>query len=293
MCGIVGVFTTRGSGFHRDEIKSLYNLVIADAARGEDGTGMFWLDENRKRWFWKEAETAGACLNRRLMEGFLDEGVLAVCHNRAATIGGNTKAMTHPFHYGDIIGVHNGTVHGWRAQFPQAKAEMDSAAIFEALAATDPDPEAVNEVLKKADTGAYALVWHDMRVNELRMVRNADRPLFVVGTHHAMWFGSELRMLEWALYRNTENPQVSFKLDTHTLMCVNDKTGKSTLHNMERRAYSYQPYSTGYGYNYNWNTGKQDADTASNNSALNRFGDDDVDGDLSQTHSLWREWGYL
>lgn len=290
MCGIVGVFSTRSYGMAQDEVKALYNLVIADSARGEDGTGMYWMDCDGKRWYWKEAKTAGECMNKRIMRDFLDDARLAVCHNRAATLGAVDKESTHPFSTGNIIGVHNGTVSGWKAAFPEAKSTMDSMAIFEALEDTDPDPEAVNEVLKKIDAGAYALVWHDMRVNELRLVRNSDRPLYIVSTRDAMWFGSEIRMLEWALYRNTETPVSSFKLDPHLLLCVPDGGGEAATHVMTSGP-KYAAASKTVGYKgdvttYDWATGRY------NGGAINRFGTDDYDQD-SLNSEFWNSYGGL
>lgn len=243
---------------------------------------MYWMDDKGKRWYWKEPKTAGECLNKTIIGDFLDDTRFAVAHNRAATLGGVDKESTHPFTCGNVIGVHNGTVRDWKTALPDVKATMDSQAIFEALENTDPEPEAVNEVLKKIDSGAYALVWHDMRVNELRMVRNGDRPLFILSTRSAMWFGSEIRMLEWALYRNTEVPVASFKLKPHKLLCVKDTGGEAQVHEMATEPVRYNSY--GYKGNtttYGWTDGKS---KVGKDLALNRFDD-------YETDAYYQAWG--
>ena len=226
MCGIIGVFSTANWGLHDDEFKTFYNLLVADSARGEDGTGVYWKDAlDDKRWFFKQADPTHKAIGKQALYDMISDAKFVVGHNRAATLGSIDTEHTHPFNHGSVLGVHNGTVHGWDKLGLTDDALMDSDAIIKALGEADPDPEAVDEVLKKISTGAYALVWHDDRVDELRIVRNSQRPMFIVSTDRAVWFGSELRMVEWALYRNTEPPRTSFKLDTHTLLRIPSEGG--------------------------------------------------------------------
>ena len=45
-------------------------------------------------------------------------------HNRSATIGNITKDNAHPFRKGDLVGVHNGTIHSLK----QSNGSTDSEA---------------------------------------------------------------------------------------------------------------------------------------------------------------------
>jgi predicted glutamine amidotransferase len=272
MCGIIGCYTTGGYGMSADEMKTFYNLLIADSARGEDGTGFFWKDiDTDKRWFWRNADRAGVGISKSQVLDMIYDARLVVGHNRAATMGNIDDDHTHPFNHGQVLGVHNGTVRGWEKLLPDVKdALMDSDAIIRSLAEADPDPEAVDEVLQKISTGAYALVWHDDRVDELRMVRNDDRPMHIVCTDRAVWFGSEVRMLEWALYRNTEYPRVGFKLDTHTLLSIK-VGGEAKVIPMTEPSRVTSGYNT-TGYTTYWDKDKDGWPISKDEVAANRFG---------------------
>lgn len=222
---MVGALSLQGRGLDTTDAKTLTQLAIADIVRGKDGTGLMYLSEDDKEpgvWFYKEP--VNAC---EFLEGKFDSRTavygtrFAVFHNRAATLGELTAAHTHPFSYAGVTGVHNGTVHDWKSTLREyiTEAEMDSQAIYEALSKTDPSPEEVGKLLGTLESGAYSLIWWDSRIKRLRFARNSDRPMCMVKTNDTLWFGSELRMLEWVLGKNKINMQSSWHTLTH---CVID-----------------------------------------------------------------------
>jgi hypothetical protein len=253
-------------------------LAIADTVRGYDGTGMFYYKEKKGEeasvWYQKKPTTASQFIAKHDWQTYLRTSKFCVVHNRASTIGADTEENTHPFVEPNVIGVHNGTIHGWRS-LTKTDANMDSHAVYVMLNETDPDPEAVGKALGKASVeyGAYSLVWYDHRIGRLRFARNDDRPMTMVRTSTAIWFGSEMRMLEWVLSRNKEMMIRSWINESHRLLDIPitsdgpaevfdyynlvDKWG--TSYNSSKAIAPYTPTSPPYGqggyddgYNY-WN----------------------------------------
>lgn len=225
MCGIVGVLSYRESGLLGGECRSLHNLVMANIVRGADGSGILWQPTKSKEGdayaYWhKEAKSAGEVFSRLTLEATLEDARFAVTHNRAATLGKLTDEHTHPFSFGSVIGVHNGTISSWRTLPGVDKAEMDSQAVIEAISKADTDEDSVIKVLDACDAGAYALVWYDNRIKALRIARNNDRPMNFMLTDTALWFGSELEMLEWGLGRGKERYRKAISLQENTLVTI-------------------------------------------------------------------------
>lgn len=228
MCGIVGYFANSRSGMWSGDISTVRDLVAADTVRGDDGTGLFFVKKDTKSselecWYHKKPVTGPELLTTsQEWKSMLDGSRFVVAHNRAATIGSVTEDNTHPFTYGTVTGVHNGTVRSWKHTFASHvdKAEMDSQAVFEALSKVQPDQKSVAKLLATIDSGAYSLVWWDGRIEKLRFARNSQRPMHFVLTNGGFFFGSELRMLEWVLDRNGKKMLKALSTKTLTLIDV-------------------------------------------------------------------------
>jgi len=238
MCGIVGFISKREDGASTTEAKVLRELAAVDVVRGYDGTGMFYYKEKpgkdkTRLWWLKEAETATEFLTKNSWEAHALDAQFVVVHNRASTVGGDTHDNTHPFIETNVLGVHNGTVHGWRAI--DANAKMDSHALIKMLSDEDPDPAHVGRLLGGAtiEAGAYSLVWWDHRIDRLRFARNTSRPMTMASTYGAVWFASELRMLEWILERNSQTIITSWVNEPYTLIDVPLCGGEAEVYNYE------------------------------------------------------------
>ncbi|MBI1267788.1 MAG: hypothetical protein GC193_10210 [Cryomorphaceae bacterium] len=109
---------------------------------------------------------------------------LFIGHTRAASVGNVSIENAHPFHFGDVIGAHNGTISNFKnlidhyallnnAVFNHENLNIDSKVIFAALNEFD-DYRILTDI-----EGAAALIWRDKR-NELPYLnvwRNVERPL--------------------------------------------------------------------------------------------------------------------
>lgn len=116
-----------------------------------------------------------------------------VGHNRKATTGAINSENAHPFHEGNIVLVHNGTLRGGHKQL--ANTEVDSHAVCHSF-----NEKGAIETIKTLDA-AFAFIWWDIEKSKLFAVRNDERPLSMVVTEDAYVLVSEAWMAQALLGR--------------------------------------------------------------------------------------------
>lgn len=201
MCGLVCVIPKSATrGFLRPELDMFETLVTIDTLRGKDSTGVFGYDGD-ELYLAKDALTGSEFLKTKEYKDIdsksFKRGKFIVAHNRAATRGTVNDRNAHPFHKDDkVVMVHNGTFTGDHKK--HADTEVDSEALCHLLA--DHEVNEIDTVLNKI-TAAYALMWFDSRDKSLNIVRNSQRPLYMLETSTAYVFSSEAIMLQFAAYR--------------------------------------------------------------------------------------------
>lgn len=222
MCGIVGFIAKGNKGGTSYADEAFTELLVIDTLRGFDSTGLVVSYDGTGPVMKKAAKTAPQFLLDELKakKGVLGPARFAIGHNRAATVGSVTDDLAHPFEYDNVIGVHNGTIHGWRSMFGGNKGS-DSAALYSALNDVAADDQEVAKFLAEISSGAYALAWYDQRLKAVRFARNDQRPLSFVNTDEGLFWASEARMLNFVL-SGTKLKQESevFSLDTNTLVSI-------------------------------------------------------------------------
>lgn len=195
MCGIVGV---AGKIFMKEE-RTLRTLLVLDSLRGEDSTGVAVIPKVGNSIVAKELGNPYNLFDTKRFETALKKVNRAIIgHNRYATQGAVSKKNAHPFDFDTLVGVHNGTLKNKYRLDDATDFDVDSENLYHHM-----EKHGLADVLNVMD-GAWALVWWDKKEETLNMLRNKERPLFVVATKdgESMFWASEKWMLSVACSRN-------------------------------------------------------------------------------------------
>jgi hypothetical protein len=240
MCGIVGIINASGR-YQTDVPRAFKELLYVDVVRGPHSTGVFKVEKNKVDWR-KAACDASEFFQLKGVGGFL-QGIgdvpFLVGHNRWATKGEVVNKNAHPFEEGHITLVHNGTLWGHRKLPDGEKFVVDSQAIAHAIRKIG-----IEKTVPLLD-GAYALVWYNAKEKTLNLLRNKDRPLYVLHAADASWvkednmifLGSEIEMLKWIASRNKFYGHEWRLLPEHEVWSFREG-------NMEPRITKVEPYKT-------------------------------------------------
>lgn len=203
MCGHVGI---AGDLAFKDEL-TLKRLLVLDYFRGTDSTGFAAIRVNGDA---KLAKIASHPLDLFDMKSF-DQALngnmskVFIGHNRAATKGKVNGLNAHPFHFGHIIGAHNGTLD--RASWKRLEdaigeeTDVDSAAIFKAFEKIGVEETiALMEEGRTPSEGAWALVWFNQEDGTLNFLRNKHRPFWYAydKDYKRVFWASEWPMIQAA-----------------------------------------------------------------------------------------------
>ena len=179
MCGIVGI---AGNVYQR-ECKAFRDMLVFDQVRGFDSTGICFVgNANNLAKVEKELDGPENLWNFHDSELLDYRGVaktthkLMLGHNRAATIGKVIRENAHPFTFGHVTGVHNGSLDDWHELERDEKGQqfdVDSKALLATISKKGIDHA------WKSFRGAAAVVWWDESDGSLNIARNNQRPLYL------------------------------------------------------------------------------------------------------------------
>ena len=253
MCGIIGIVTPKLTVPHENFVQQ---ALIADMLRGFDSTGMAALNE--AGWQWSKKAVNGVDFialkeDTPLQDCTLNKPAAIIGHNRAATKGKVNGANSHPFHHGDIIGVHNGTLRSYH-NLDNTTFGTDSECLYHHLS-----KNGLVDTLENI-TGAWCLVWLNTKEDTLNIIRNDERPMSIAHLEGGGYaYASEMGMLKWLLNRNKIKVKEYFSLKEDVLMTVHKDTGIATFEKIEftpmydywQKGSGYQGAQSGYsGYRY-------------------------------------------
>lgn len=196
MCGIYGCITRKDAKLSTQEQDKrnavLRGLSVAMQKRGKDSTGIAGITDDKVS-IYKKAISATEFVDTRGFNAVLKKNHdIVIGHTRFATIGDINDKNSHPFKFGNIVGVHNGHVSNYYNI--NTDIEVDSEAIFYLLEKYNNDYKQAFEELY----GDFAIAWFDTnRPNRLFLV-SEDNPISLIYIHEikTYFFASEQFPLE-------------------------------------------------------------------------------------------------
>lgn len=176
MCGLVGIYSSNMLNKHKEVLASMLYL---DTWRGRDSTGVAAIRHNADTAVLKSTVPGYEFVEGPKLEHHLKLNDFCwIGHNRYGTVGRNIKTNAHPFTVDDeagaclLVGAHNGTLKDKYVLTDAVKYGTDSEALFNEIVRIG-----LEKALEKVE-GAWALTFYDHDKEELRFVRNKERPLF-------------------------------------------------------------------------------------------------------------------
>lgn len=195
MCGLTALI---GTDINTADILGFQKLSQLSALRGQDSVGYFDFHLNppngeKEIKYYKEVGSSGLYFaeggrwdhsfywSRYLTKkGVFKPPVVLVAHARAATKGEVTKKNAHPFVAGNLLGVHNGTIH---TQFEgRNDFETDSEALYNYM--NKHGEQSGLDMVNQLFNAAYALLWVNMKEKTFNIARNMERPLYFTKHKH-------------------------------------------------------------------------------------------------------------
>lgn len=195
--------TPWANGFMKTEVDAFAELLYVDALRGDDATGICMVTKDNDVTVLKEATESADFLRdvsaiSVLVEAAKD-GRILMGHNRKKTVGKSSDENAHPYVVNNSVYFHNGTLNTHKHL---ADVEVDSHALAIHLEKVGDTASAIATALEKVK-GAYALTWYNQSLEQLHILRNKERPLFIANLKNGgiVW-ASEAWMLYGICARN-------------------------------------------------------------------------------------------
>lgn len=181
------------------------DLLFVDTVRGLDSTGVFTVNAADEVNVLKRTVDGPVFIQlnqyAKVVHDPFTSKILAG-HNRWATKGAVNHDNAHPFHHGDVIMMHNGTLKSGHGLTDFNSFRTDSEAIAYNLSLVE--PKDAGKVISDLH-GAFALVWYDCRDKSLNFIRNSERELYIASDNKketkAIVWASEPSMINFAINR--------------------------------------------------------------------------------------------
>jgi hypothetical protein len=183
----------------KTEENTLQTLLILDALRGTDSTGVAVIDNQDTVKVAKALGNPYELLGSKAFDkALLGANRAIIGHNRYGTQGKINKQNAHPFEFDSLVGAHNGTLTSKHRLDSSTDFDVDSENLYHHI-----HMHGLHSAMEHL-SGAWSLVWWNKDDISLNFLRNKERPMYitsnVAGT--ALFWASEKWMLEVAMSRN-------------------------------------------------------------------------------------------
>lgn len=210
MCGLVGFVRTSPANVVAAPStytllkETMATLLYVDTLRGLDATGVAWATDKNVINIYKDTLPGYhfiKCEKIKTMLNSIEKYPVVIGHNRHATMGDRTSEAAHPFRHKHIVGAHNGTLRNetqWNNVLPYASpSNVDSARLIAGIAEMP-----IKDIFSSIQ-GAYALTWLNLEDTTLNILRNNERPLYIIYNeeHNVLLWSSEKEIAMFALDR--------------------------------------------------------------------------------------------
>jgi hypothetical protein len=151
------------------------NLLIANTLRGFDSTGIASANDRGVTKVYKRAVVASELVLHKDFDVVANaQSQVLIGHTRAATVGKINHDTAHPFVHGNTVAAHNGTLSRWYTLDGYQQFHVDSDCLIYNL-----DKYGWEATIPKV-RGAWAITMYDAETHELQIMRNDERPLYIV-----------------------------------------------------------------------------------------------------------------
>lgn len=179
-CGIVGFSGPKDRNLNIDKIKL---LLFYNQERGKDSLGFYTPKEGIYKEIGKpEDQMAKASFS-------IPESNLFIGHLRAATVGEVNKNNAHPFEYGNIVLLMNGTLTNHWALARQYELVQKDYDVDTQVVASIINKTQSKDVLGKV-IGGCAILYVDTKTEKMYAFTNGQRPLFRGTLNGCMYISS-------------------------------------------------------------------------------------------------------
>ncbi len=212
MCGLYGAVST---ALAKEEVDNVIDLGTITMLRGRHSSGLISVSRHKAapkiEWVKDRTNSANLLGSKEAEDLLKKHPYILAGHCRHATVGAINTANAHPFHVGNIIGMHNGTLTFRDTKVPAGMT--DSEHLFTLI-----NERGLEDALK--DTfGAYALIWVDTQKGTLNMIRNEQRTLYIMHGGGTTYWSSEYSFLGLIKHRgNNNNFSTPEAVKPHTLI---------------------------------------------------------------------------
>lgn len=247
MCGIVGYITTGDKEFENTRRGFLKYALMLDTLRGRDSTGVISVNKKFTVKSFKGTVTGYRMATDKKFDEQVPNGWCAIGHNRSATIGEVTLDNAHPFTFGQVTLVHNGTLARDGDSLPSYDKTLEVDSMQIALSLSAVVPKKAHEVLAQIN-GDFCIVWTDRRDRSINMARNRGRPMHLgLNFDRTMLVfmsdGDHLSVLTKGLNGTNASINNIYSLDTHHQLKW--KLGSLKPEDIPFDPFRYPPYRGG------------------------------------------------